>query len=94
MTDPFWERVNVLLKKNNLKIKDAAAACSVSPKTFSNWKFRGLYPSIIDGQQLAKLLGVTVEYLVTGKETIYAKNIKEVRNLLLKAEEKLKTVIV
>ena len=94
MINTFWERLNALMKKNNLKIKDAAAICNVTPKTFSNWKFKGLYPSIIDGHHLAKFLGVTMEYLVTGKETKHAKNIKEARHLLNKAEEKLRMVVV
>ena len=82
------------MKKNNLKIKDAAAICHVNSKTFSNWKFKGLFPSIVDGYQLAEILGISVEYLVTGKESKHAKNIKEARHLLSKAEEKLKTVVV
>ena len=94
MTNPFWERVNALMKKNNLKHKDAAAICHVNSKTFSNWKYKGLYPGIIDGYYLAKFLGVSVEYLVTGKETKPGKIIKEACSLLNKAEQKLKAVIV
>ena len=89
----FWERVNSLMKKNGLKHKDAAVICHVSPKTFSNWKSKNLYPGIIDGYHLAQFLGVSVEYLITGKDTRQGKAIKEACLLLTKAEQKLKTIL-
>ena len=90
MKNRFWERVNVLLKKNDLKHKDAAAICHVSSKTFSNWKAKGLYPGIIDGYYLAEFLKVSVEYLVTGRETKKGKLLNEARALLKKADDKLR----
>ena len=86
----FWDRVKALLKQNKATQKEAAAACNVSIRTFQNWINRDLYPTVLDGYQLAHFLGVTVEYLVTGKEGKTKKHIKGAMSNLKAAEEKLK----
>ena len=88
----FWSRVYTLIKKNRIKQIDAAQACHISLRTFQNWKYRGLYPTVIDGYILARLLGVTVEYLVTGREGKQKKQIEKARSLLNKADQVLREI--
>jgi len=55
--------------------------------------YKSLYPTIIDGYCLARFLGVSVEYLITGHEKQTKKQIEITRTLLKKAEEKLNRII-
>ena len=88
----FWERVNSLIRINNTTQVEAAAACGVNKRTFQNWIQRGLYPTIIDGYYLAGFLGVSVEFLVTGRETKTTKQVEMARSRLLKTYIDLKKV--
>jgi transcriptional regulator with XRE-family HTH domain len=89
----FWDRVYNLMKKNKITQKEAAASCGVSLRTFQNWKYRNLYPTIVDGYLLARFLGVSMEYLVSGKEGDSKKKIEKVRSLLGEADRKLQKIL-
>ena len=89
----FWNRVKHLIKEKNATQRDAAAACKVSLRTFQNWIYRDLYPTIVDGYLLAHFLGVSVEYLITGKESKTKKKILAVQSQLKAAEEKLGKIL-
>ena len=88
----FWSRVNSLIRKNKTTQIEAAAACSTSPRTFQNWIRKDLYPTIIDGYHLANFLGVSVEYLVTGREGKTKKQIEDARSELLRTYIKLNKI--
>ena len=88
----FWEMVKIMLKENKMTQIQAAAACGVSVRTFRNWIYRNLYPTIVDGYQLARFLGVSVEYLVTGKEKETKIKIDSARILLQEAENNLRKI--
>ena len=85
----FWDIVKCRLKKNKQTQIAAAAACGVSVRTLRNWMYRGLYPTIIDGYLLARFLGVSVDYLVTGKEKDTKIKINSARSLLKEADSNL-----
>ena len=88
----FWDRVKQKIKEKKSTQKDAAAACNVSLRTFKYWIYKNLYPTIVDGFHLARFLGVSVEYLVTGRETGHKKQIDALYTLLKKAEKDLATI--
>ena len=88
----FWGRVKSLIRKNKTTQTEAATACHVSPRTFQNWIRRGLYPTIIDGYFLANFLGVSVDYLVTGREKTTKKQIEAACCELLRAYTKLNKI--
>ena len=90
----FWERIDTLIKEKKLKYMDAAKICNVTPRTFTNWKYKNLYPSIIDGYKLVEFLGVSVEYLVTGKENKMRKKLDEGIAGLEKAIKKIREIAV
>ena len=88
----FWAIVKYRLKKNKQTQIEAAAVCGVSVRTFRNWMYRNLYPTIIDGYHLARFLGVSVEYLVTGKEKDSKIKIDSARTLLKEADNNLRRI--
>ena len=90
--EKFWTIVKSILKKNKKTQAEAAAACGVKLRTFQNWIYKDLFPTIVDGYNLARFLGVSVEYLVTGKEKDTKIKIDSARYLLKEADNKLKKI--
>lgn len=64
----FWIRVAQLSKEKHLQQSDLAELCGVSLATYRGWVYKGFYPNVKDAMAIAKRLGTTVDYLVTGKE--------------------------
>ena len=62
----FWERVNDLLERNDINKKTLAADASNITKGIKNNNI----PSGETAVKIAERLGVTVEYLVTGKDSL------------------------
>jgi len=59
--------------KNEIKAKNTtqewiAGKIGVPLSTFKKWMTRKTYPNLKEGIEIAKLLGVSAEYLVTGAE--------------------------
>ena len=59
--------------KNEIKAKNTtqewiAGKIDVPLSTLRKWMTRKTYPNLEEGTKIAKLLGVTAEYLVTGTE--------------------------
>ncbi len=67
MTD-FWKRVQSLLTQD-LNKTWLASEIGVSVNTLSNWVARDNDPKASQAQAMADALGVSVEYLVTGKNS-------------------------
>ena len=86
----FWKRVKVLLKEKKITQAQAAKVCSRSLNTLRGWMSKDTIPPLEDAFELARYLGVSLEFLITGKEKAQAEQIEEVRFLLTKADEKLK----
>jgi DNA-binding XRE family transcriptional regulator len=68
LSDPFWERVKVLIKRKKITQKKLAAQIRISYGTMRYWIDYGLLPSVITAFNIADALGTSVEYLVWGKE--------------------------
>ena len=78
--DPFWERVKFLIKTHKSSQEKIAQLIGIPPGTLRNWIFHNRLPDVVTGCNLAIVLGVTVDYLVYGKER---KAIEERMNRLL-----------
>ena len=65
--EQFSERLERLLKNKNMQKKELADKCGISSNGISTWKVTGSYPRADIAVKIAKVLGVSVEYLVTGK---------------------------
>ena len=90
---PLWLRVNRLIKTKKTTQKDLAEYLGLPHRTLQNWMYRGLWPLISEGYRMSIYFGVSVEYLVTGKEKKEQRNINAVRSLLKQADEKLQNML-
>jgi transcriptional regulator with XRE-family HTH domain len=81
-TTGFWKRVKELIKKKKATQADVARACGFSLRTFQGWMAKGVSPTVTEAYHLAKVLGVTVEYLLTGKN----KRVKNIESRIDSAE--------
>lgn len=63
------ERIFYLLEKQNKKQADLVRVLDVRPNTVSDWKAKRRNPDIIHLEKIADYFGVTVDYLVTGRES-------------------------
>jgi transcriptional regulator with XRE-family HTH domain len=65
----FWERVLALVVKQETTFRYLAEKIGVSETTMSGWKRTNVLPRADHSVAIASALGVSVEYLVTGKES-------------------------
>lgn len=64
----MYEIFAKLLSKNGKKAIDVSRATGISPTTFSDWKSGKSAPKQDKLQKIADYFGVTITYLMTGKE--------------------------
>ena len=66
----FRENLKSELAYSGMLVKELAAKSGVSKYSLDNYlNIRGQIPSVEAGQKIARALGVSVEYLVTGQES-------------------------
>lgn len=58
-----------LLERDGLTVADVSRATGIGQSTLSNWKARRNLLSAKNAQIIADFFGVSVDYLMTGKET-------------------------
>jgi transcriptional regulator with XRE-family HTH domain len=66
--EEFWNRVKQLIKKRNVTHEEFAEACDINYGTFRGWIHRNIYPTVVDGYAIARVLGVSLEYLIIGSD--------------------------
>ena len=67
----FWKRVKNRIKERSVSQNDAAKACGINPHTFRGWMATDKIPPLSYAYSLARFLGVSLEFLIEGKETAY-----------------------
>ena len=67
-----------MLLQSGKKAIDVARATGISPTTFSDWKSGKSAPKQDKIQKIADYFGVTIKYLMTGKEDIVEQKITSV----------------
>lgn len=65
----FMDRVESILKEKRLTQKELAEDLGLRRPTLSDWKKNGAVPAADICLRIAEYLGVSVEWLVTGKES-------------------------
>ena len=65
----FWTRLKTEIKAKNTTQEWIAGQIGVPFGTLKKWLNRKTYPNIKEGNEIAKLLETSVEYLVTGTES-------------------------
>ena len=87
--EKFWKRVKLILKERGYTQKQAAAACAVPLGTFYGWIAKNILPPVLNCVFLSRFLGVSVEYMVTGKKPNAAERIQKITAILKKTETEL-----
>ena len=64
----FWMRLKSEIRAQNTTQEWISGQIGVPFGTFKKWMTRKTYPNLKEGAEIAKLLGVSAEYLVTGTE--------------------------
>jgi len=82
----FWSRLKNEIKAKNTTQEWIAGKIGVPLSTFRKWMTRKTYPNIKEGTEIAKLLGVSAEYLVTG---ITPENLNDTEQRLIRAYRRL-----
>jgi transcriptional regulator with XRE-family HTH domain len=65
----FWMRLKTEIKAKNTTQEWVACKIGVPLSTFRKWMTKKTYPDIREGIEIAKILEISAEYLVTGIET-------------------------
>ena len=66
--DTFWGRVKPLIKAHKMTQKQFAEHIGVSVNTFSGWVRHKRIPDTATAYDMAVVLGVTLNYLLGGRE--------------------------
>ena len=81
MREPFWQRVINLQKAHRISIDSLALYIGISPSTFKGWIYKDRIPIATHSCDIADALGVSVEYLVRGKDgTAQEKRMRQVQD--------------
>ncbi|ORC37405.1 hypothetical protein B4O97_03635 [Marispirochaeta aestuarii] len=62
----FLDRVKIEVRKQKITQEWLAEKAGISYSTFKGWKSKGRVPNVYQAVDIAKILGTSVEYLVTG----------------------------
>jgi transcriptional regulator with XRE-family HTH domain len=89
----FWKRISLRMKERAVTRKDLTRACGLNPNTLRGWIAKDTIPPTEDSCRIARFLGASVEYLLTGKHPPAALRIREIDALLKRASEKLDALV-
>jgi len=84
----FWIRLKNEIKTKNTTQEWIAGQIGVPFGTFRKWMTRKTYPNLKEGTEIANLLGVSAEYLMTGNEP---EGLSDSERKLIKTYRKLST---
>ncbi len=67
----FSERLRLAIGRTGFLVREIASRAGVEKRTLDKWlsKTKPTIPNVIDATSVATVLGVTVEYLVTGTDS-------------------------
>lgn len=92
----MYEVFEQLLQKYKVTAYQVSKATGIAQSTFSSWKSRRNLLSGERAKQIADYFGVSVDYLMTGKEdapkesTLTPKDERDIKNILANTEQLLK----
>ena len=65
----MWKYVELIMQQKGLRIVDIQKGTGIPYSTFTDWKAGRYTPKADKLQKIADFLGVSVEYITTGKNT-------------------------
>ena len=89
----FWERVDDLLDRNDINKKTLAYEAGFDASNITKGIKNNNVPSVETAVKIAKVLGVSVEYLVNGTETTKSPSQKEIEQNQLRLYRKYHNLI-
>ena len=66
----FWDMVALEVERQKTSFEWLYRKTKVAKGTFSSWKTRSMFPRVDAAYKIAEALGVSVEYLLTGKDQL------------------------
>jgi len=91
-TKAFWKRIKQLAREKNITQQDLAAAIGMPLNTLKHWMSTETVPSLDYTVELSLYFGVSIHYLVHGKEADMSGKIRETQKLLETARDSLKSI--
>ena len=91
-TIAFWKRVKVLIRAHNVSQEKFAAYIGMPLSTLKGWIYHNRIPDLGSAYAIAAALGVTVDYLVFGKEKDTVEEEKKRRSTVKEAAARLLTL--
>lgn len=64
----FWLRVKELLKKQGITQKELSKRLNLNDRAVECWVQKGNIPGVFDCYKISQILGVSIDYLLTGEE--------------------------
>ena len=78
----FKDRLRQEIEYKGLLVKELSAEVGISNSTFLSYiDARGVLPNVETAVKIASALGVSVEYLVTGKDPIYNSKQSDIQDI-------------
>lgn len=68
MAELLCERIRRLRQERHIRVCDFAKGLNISRQAIEHWEAGKDYPSLSRIPKMAALLGVTIDYLLTGRE--------------------------
>ena len=79
----FWKRINKRIKELNITQESLCSDLGINLGTFKQQITHARFPSVDSAFKIARALGVSVEYLVTGEDTDEkSKILKEMQSVI------------
>lgn len=79
----FKDRLREEIEFKGMLVKEVAAAAGISNSTFLSYiDARGVLPNVETAVKIAETLGVSVEYLVTGKDSARSSRLHEIQSIV------------
>lgn len=80
----FYDRVKTLAKQNKTTIESVVNSAGLTINSYNSYKRHGNLPRLDEGVKIARALGVSVEYLVTGEDSNpYKSKIEELKKIIM-----------
>lgn len=85
----FWDNIKTLIKQTNTTQRGLAVKCGFSPRSIETWIASNQLPDAFQTYTIAQNLGVSIEYLITGKNADNKETIERIRQLLQNVDTEL-----
>ncbi|EFW37907.1 helix-turn-helix domain-containing protein [Treponema phagedenis] len=85
----FWETIKSLIKQRRTTQRGLSTTCGFAPRAIETWIAANQLPDAFQVYTIAKTLGVSVEYLVTGAPTDNTQELQNIKNTLLEVVRKI-----